>query len=276
MAQSFRLKRFTNVAILKRIDFPLLLEFFESDRTFREFLQRRGLTWTRDVDAFDFEELARILMSPSVDTPDELLDALYFVDNLADPDCYDRILEECRTAGIELGNADPSPEDLTLRVWLANRNILERIHAEQYRVRPKKFESYFAAGTLRPVLGNPSATVLAAVEADLNEWYEFKKKGRGRGSSRSCARTPSGSWFVTGSASRARGRSRRTVSPAASSIGPSVLTWRSTTPAPANSRFTRKRRASARPAVGTSESTSSATSSSSASRIRSRSTRCSR
>jgi hypothetical protein len=179
MAQSFRLKRFTNVAILKRIDFPLLLEFFQSELAFREFLQRRGLTWTRDVNAFDFEELARILMSPSVDTPDELLDALYFVDNLADPDCYDRILEECRTAGIELGNADPSPEDLTLRVWLANRNILERIHAELYRVRPKKFESYFAAGTLRPVLGNPSATVLASVEADLNEWYEFKKKGRG-------------------------------------------------------------------------------------------------
>lgn len=179
MPESFRLKRFTNVAILKRIDFPLLLAFFESDPEFERFLEKRGLTWTRAVEAFDYEGLARILMSPGVDTPDELLDALYFVDNLADPDCYDRILEECGAAGIDLGKTDPSPEDLTLRVWLADRNILERIHAEQYRVRPKKFESFFAAGAKRPPLGEPPAAVLTALETDLNEWYEFKKKGRG-------------------------------------------------------------------------------------------------
>jgi len=179
MPQSFRLKRFTNVAILKRIDFPLLLDFFESDSVFREFLVRRGLTWTRDAEQFDYAELARILMSPGVDTPEAFLDALYFVDNLADGDCYDRILQEAQDAGIDLGTEDPSPEDLSLRVWLADRNILERVHAEQYRLRPKKFESYFAGHADLPDLGYPSDVVLSALEADLNEWFDFKKKGRG-------------------------------------------------------------------------------------------------
>lgn len=179
MASSYKIRRFTNVAILRRIDFPLLLEFFESDSVFQDFLVERGLTWTRDADQFDFHELARILMSPGIDTPDEFLDALYFVDNLADPDCYDRILEEAQETGIDLGPEDPTPEDLTLRVWLADRNILERVHAEQYRVRPKRFESYFAGLEDRPDLDYPSEVVLSALEADLNEWFDFKKKGRG-------------------------------------------------------------------------------------------------
>lgn len=179
MSKIFRLKRFTNVAILKRIHFSLLVRFFESKEVFQAFLAKRGFPWTRDQAAFDFDELARILMSPSVDTPDELLDALYFVDNLADPDCYERILHDCQEAGVDLGDNDPSPEDLTLLAWLADPNILERVHAEQYRARPQKFESYFAAATDRPNLPRLSNELLRAIENDLNGWYEFKKKGRG-------------------------------------------------------------------------------------------------
>lgn len=177
MAQSFRLKRFTNVALLRRFDFLLLLEFFESDPRFKKFLMDRGITWTSDSGAFDFGAVAHVLMSPGADTPEELLDALYFVDNLATPESSDRIVEECARAGIDLGGVDYSPEDLALKAWLAAPHILQRIHAEQYRTRPEKFESYFAN---RPeALGTPAAGVLAALEDDLNEWFDFKKKGRG-------------------------------------------------------------------------------------------------
>ena len=179
MAQSLRLKRFTNVAVLKRIEFSLLLEFLESNVRIRAFLVERGLVWTTDPRQFDYNELARILMSPSVETPDELLDALYFVDGLADPEYCDRILEEAQKAGINLGTEDPSPEDLALRAWLADRNILERVHAEQYRVRPKKFGSYFARSDARLDLDRPSDIVLSELEDDLDEWFDFKKKGRG-------------------------------------------------------------------------------------------------
>ncbi|NIA07159.1 MAG: hypothetical protein GWP14_05925 [Actinobacteria bacterium] len=179
MSQTYRLKRFTNVAILKQIHFPLLLEFFESDQRFRDFLVQRGLSLTADTEQFDYDELAKILMSPDVNTPDELLDALYFVDNLAEPDHYDRMLEECRARNIDLGPEDPSVEDLTLRLWLADPKILERIHAEQYRVRPKKFESYFTASENPPAFGQPSEATLSVLEGDLNRWFHTRKKGRG-------------------------------------------------------------------------------------------------
>ena len=182
MPQSYRLKRFTNAAILKRICLPLLLEFLESDETFRPFLEARGMTWAREEDGFEYDQLASILMSPGMDTPEELLDALYFVDNLSDPECYDRILQEAEDAGIDVTTADgddPSSEDLTLRVWLADPLILERVHAEMYRSKPKSFLSFFPVEAERPDLEIPSDAVRTSLENDLNEWFYWKKKGRG-------------------------------------------------------------------------------------------------
>ncbi len=176
---SFRLRRFSNAAILKRIDTALLMRFLDP---YREFLvTQRGLPWPDEPDDFDHSALAGILMSPSIDTPEELLDALYFVDNLADPDCYDRILGEARDAGIEVceDGEDPSPEDLTLRVWLADPMILERVHAEMYRTKPKAFLSFFATREDRPDLLFPEDAVRTALENELNDWFQWKKKGRG-------------------------------------------------------------------------------------------------
>jgi len=179
MSQSYRLKRFTNAPILRRIDFSLLVEFFESDDRFVQFLSQRGMRWTRERGTFDYDALASILMDPGVDAPDELLDALYFVDNLADDECYDSILRECSSAGIDLGTAELTPEELTLRVWLRDRNILERVHAEHRRVSPRKFESFYPTFGRPPEFRPPSAQALSVLEDDLNTWYAFKKKGRG-------------------------------------------------------------------------------------------------
>lgn len=182
MAKTLSLKRFANIAILKRIDASLLLEFLSP---YREFLTtQRGWPWPKRPDDLDHGELAKVLMSPTVDTPEDLLDALYFVDKLADPDCYDRILHEAEDAGIDVANGngdDPSPEDLTLRVWLADPLILERVHAEMYRTKPKAFLSFFTIVD-DPRLREPKTldeARRAALEDDLNNWFQWKKKGRG-------------------------------------------------------------------------------------------------
>jgi len=180
MARTLRLKRFANVAILKRIANSLLIEFLTPYRAF--LVDQRSFPWPTTPGDLDHSALADILMSPTVDTPEELLDALYFVDNLSDPDCYDRLIHEAEEADIDVhgdDGEDPSPEDLTLRIWLADPLILERVHAEMYRSKPKAFLSFFSKRSDRPDLEIPDDGVRTALEDELNDWFHWKKKGRG-------------------------------------------------------------------------------------------------
>ena len=174
---NFKLKRFANVTILRRIDPGLLIEFLQP---FCQFLSGQcGMAWPDDPRDLDYSCLANILMSPPANLPEDLLDALYFADTLADDEHYDRLLEEATKAKIDLGPHDPSPEDLTLRIWLADQSILERVHAEQYWVRPKTFRSYYCSDIHHHDWTSPDTNAHKALEENLNKWFDFKKKGRG-------------------------------------------------------------------------------------------------
>ena len=177
MATSLQPKRLCNPAILKKIDFPLLTKLLEP---FRAYLEGRSLLWTEIEAEFDYPTLAIALADPTEETPEELMDAIYFIDVMADDDLFDRIHAEAVESGVDLGTSNElTPADLAVRVWLADRNILERVHAEQYLTRPKKFQSYFADHLDVPDLQYPSDPTLKGLETDLNEWFDTHKKGRG-------------------------------------------------------------------------------------------------
>ncbi|MBN1436185.1 MAG: hypothetical protein JW936_03850 [Sedimentisphaerales bacterium] len=176
MAKTLNLKRFSNLAVLKQIEFGLLLRFL---RPYSDHLAQRNLPLCSNQDEFDYDELAKILMSPRTDTPEEMLDALYFVDALLGLDVYDRLLEEATRVGAEVAGSQIAPADLTIIVWLEDREILERIHAEQFRTKQRKFESYFCSGPQIPPMPAVSDVLQAGLENDLNEWFDTKKKGRG-------------------------------------------------------------------------------------------------
>jgi hypothetical protein len=173
---SFRLKRFCDVAVLKNIDFRLLSLFLQPHK---DYLTGCGLQWADEASEFDYDGLARILMSPTVDAPEDMLDALYFVDNLSDAETFDRILGEAIEAGLEVSNPDISPQDLTIIVWMKKPEILERVHAEHFSVKQRKYVSYFCAEAEIPDMPPITEPIQAALEFDLNESYETKKKGRG-------------------------------------------------------------------------------------------------
>lgn len=124
------LKRLTDVAVLKKIQFPL--------------------KWTHNREEFNYDKLARILMFPGLSAPDELLEALHCVDHLARPKCSDQLLLRCRKIGIDADDGTLSPADLALRVWLHNREIIETMRREKCRARPRKFVSWFAKTAVPP------------------------------------------------------------------------------------------------------------------------------
>ena len=174
MSANYRLRRFSNPSFLKSISPALLIRFLTPHE---EFLAKRGLTLDADLDC---EALAMILMAPDENTPEVLLDALFFVDEMSVPTLHDDLLSSAQEAGIDAKSMEGlTAADLAVRVWLANPNLLQRLYAERFLVKPKSFESFISAVEQPPQLPEPSEAELQALEADLDSWFETKKRGRG-------------------------------------------------------------------------------------------------
>jgi len=119
-------------------------------------------------------------MTPDSDTPKELLDALFFVDEMANPEGMNALLDESQQQGLSLGgNPDPTPADVAVQVWLQNSDVLERKHAEQFLSRPRSFEYFRMNGTQIPPFDPPTQRELKPLEQALDDWFEEKKRGRG-------------------------------------------------------------------------------------------------
>lgn len=176
MAKSYKLQHFARPEFLKRIDRTLLVSFL---RPYSEYFAGREVEVV-DSDELDYDAIAHALVTVDDGAPEDLLDALFFVDEMSVPEVYDDLLDEALAANVPLGDSDDMNDaDLVLRVWMNDRQIIERMHAERHVIRPKRFESFLSAANSLPAVGMPTDAVLAAIEHDLDEWFETRKKGRG-------------------------------------------------------------------------------------------------
>lgn len=177
---TYNLRRFSDPDALKKVSPERLLELL---RPHAGFFTKRGVTLPADADAeaLDYEGLVSVFMSPDTDTPKGLGDALYFINEMATPETAEELLEELQSRGVSFdGQPDPTPTDVALRAWLFNRDLLERKHAEQFLTNPRTFE-HFQTDEKRkvPAFKDPTRAQLTALEQDLDDWFESKKRGRG-------------------------------------------------------------------------------------------------
>ena len=176
---TFTLRRFSCPETLKAIAAKRLLAFLKPHQSF---LLSRGVTLPQSATdgELDHEELARVFMTPDCNTPKELIDALYFVDEMATPEGMDALLAEAKQQELKLApGSDHSPADIAVQIWLLNSDILERKHAEHYLAKVRSFESYQMDHFKRPAFKRPSDKQLDALASDLDDWFEEKKRGRG-------------------------------------------------------------------------------------------------
>jgi len=176
---TYNLRRFAHADGLKAIAREHLLALLNPHKPY---FDGRGLTLPPPSasDGIDYDQLVNVLMNPDTDTPKGLLDALYFVHEMATPEAMDVLLQEAENNGITLnGNPDPTAADVAVQVYLQDKDLLERKHAEQYLLKPRSFE-YFQTDTHPiPKFKQPTAKALVALEKDLDDWFEKKKRGRG-------------------------------------------------------------------------------------------------
>ena len=176
---TYNLRRFAHAEGLKAIGREHLLALLKPHKSY---LDSRGFTLPPPSasDGIDYEQLVNVLMSPDTTTPKGLIDALYFVHEMATPESMDILLHEADSNGITLdGNPDPTPADVAVQVYLQDKDLLERKHAEQYLTRPRSYEYFQTETAPAPKFRKPSQKTLSALARDLDDWFEKKKRGRG-------------------------------------------------------------------------------------------------
>ena len=176
---TYNLRRFAQPAVLKAIGPQHLHRFLWP---YRSYFDGRGLPLPSPnaSSGLDHEQLVNVLMGPDADTPKDLVDALYFVNEMSTDKCMDLLLEEAETKGLSLdGKPDPTAADVAVQVFLQDRQLLERKHAEQYLTRPRSFEYFQTEARPVPAFKEPPWIALVVLESDLDNWFEKKKRGRG-------------------------------------------------------------------------------------------------
>ena len=183
---------FTSPDRLKMISPENLIRLFEP---WAPYLAARGLVLPQhESGLFPFDDLSRILMTPTDAAPKEMVDALYYIDELADLD-----FEDMKPLALEAGIALEAEEELTTadlvtRIWLAAPSLLKERHAQNKAFRQKRF-IYHAGRAAKPTLFPevPDAR-RAQIETILDDWFEAH--GRGRGSSVMIFRRENHVWIM--------------------------------------------------------------------------------
>jgi hypothetical protein len=134
-----------------------------------------------DVDAadaaFDFDRLTRVLLRPDDGYPDDLADALHAVAELSDAESLDLLLEAMDDVldPFALGD-EPTPADIALQAWLADRHRVEIVLGRQFLDKAKTFSSYRGPDLEGPTLPRLTEAALAPLLGALKAWY-LKNKG---------------------------------------------------------------------------------------------------
>ena len=181
MAATFKLKRFANVGLLRKIDFTLLLQLLAPFSSFFE--GRHEFQWTTNQEEFSFEKLSKVMLTLDSGTPEELLRSLYFVDCFADDLYFDPLLEIAQAKNLSSISDDITPADLALTLWLHCPDAVEQFHADVHRHdrkgRAKRFESFFSTSAEPLPLAIPSSDTIENMQNEIGFWAYTHKRGKG-------------------------------------------------------------------------------------------------
>jgi hypothetical protein len=167
-------KSFARPDLLKTIHPKHLANLLEPHR---RFLEDRGFSLPAGGEQeLDCLALAGILAQPDEETPSELVEALYVIESFSDDQHFDELLALAEAAGMEVGEEETTV-DLAVRLYLHDANLLERKLREQLCYRRRTFESYRLADPASGMEVDNLPLDLTPLEADLDRYFESKKRG---------------------------------------------------------------------------------------------------
>lgn len=172
---TFNPRRFAQPDRLKEIAHSRLALFLHP---FRDYLEGRGMTFPTNGGGINYALLASILINPDDQTPNEMVDALYFVHEMATPEGMNQLLDAALEKDLALDHdPDSSPADIAVQVWLLDRALLETLHAKGLITHPRSF-IYFSSRFKKRKFVMPTEDTIQALENDMDTWFEEHRRGR--------------------------------------------------------------------------------------------------
>jgi hypothetical protein len=173
---ALKLKSFAQPDLLKRIQAENLILLLGRHRLF---FDMKGFTLPIGGDQeIDHLTLAGVLAQPDEEMPSELVEALHIIGNFGSDEYFDDLLQLAHQEQIGV-EGDATAPDLATRLYLHDTQILERKEREQLFEKRKTYESYRAADPDTLVVVEELPSDLSLLEADLDEYFERKKRGVG-------------------------------------------------------------------------------------------------
>ncbi|MBF0453670.1 MAG: hypothetical protein HQL72_02495 [Magnetococcales bacterium] len=174
---TFNPRRFAQPDSLKAVAPHRLLTFLDH---FREYLSDRINLPARAEEGIPYGDLAALLMNPDENAPERMIDALYFIHEMATPDGMDLLSKAARSVGLELEtDMEASPADVALQIWLMAPDLLERKHAESQIMRPRSFLYFYGEGGYKANFSVPPTATIRELEIDLDDWFADNRRGIG-------------------------------------------------------------------------------------------------
>ena len=175
---TFNLRRFSKPGMLRRIDPEHLIAFLEP---YADYFSNRGveLPSTDNGDELDYKALSQALLNPNASTPDDLAEALYYVNEMSTQEGFDSLQEAIADTDLDVViGKNAAHADLAIQVWIQDQDLVERLHAEQFLFRPRSFEYFRTNNGSVPEFRVPPTETVRAMEAELDEWFAKKRRGK--------------------------------------------------------------------------------------------------
>lgn len=169
---------FSHPEVLRAVSLKWLSRLLEP---YAAYLESRGLELPgpdADWDELDDRKLLSVLTTPDPEMPRDLLDALYYLCEMATPEAMDCLLDEAESRGIPIDDdPEPTPHDIAVQVWLHDSDVVKHHHAERSVGRPYSFVYFQGPEESGAGLWTPEPHAIHALESDLAEWFGKRKRG---------------------------------------------------------------------------------------------------
>ena len=168
---AFNPKHLTNPDIVRTIETKRLLALL---KPYANYLRGRGLSLpsARQAATLDLELLAEILETPDEAAPQDLLNVIGYIDEMATPQGMDALLAASVKAGMSYdATVDQPPADIAVQVWLFDPSIVEDQHAWYTWKSPRRMDCF------QPEVGNRKDVLPLTPErvdratSEMSDWF---------------------------------------------------------------------------------------------------------